>query len=142
MPGFDLSGASLAEVVAFVRSIEAKTPDYISQSAPVAPLPFDSPGLREATGLRITGSSAAIATAPSRRFTRANVHKLAMRWMFTVPNGGVLQATPVVVAGIMYVTSVNSCYALDASTGKLLWQYRRDRTKGLAGDAAGGINRG
>ena len=33
-------------------------------------------------------------------------------------------------------------YALDAGSGRRIWDYRRPRTKGLAGDAAGGINRG
>ena len=42
----------------------------------------------------------------------------------------------------MYVTTANECHALDAGSGRRLWDYRRPRTKGLAGDAAGGINRG
>jgi alcohol dehydrogenase (cytochrome c) len=48
----------------------------------------------------------------------------------------------VVVDGIMYVTAANEAYALDAGTGRQLWQYRRPRTKGVIGDAGGGINRG
>ena len=50
--------------------------------------------------------------------------------------------TPLVIDGVMYVTSVNECYALDAGSGRRLWHYERPRTKGVAGDAAGGINRG
>ncbi len=50
--------------------------------------------------------------------------------------------TPVVVDGVMYVTTVNEAYALDARNGRQIWRYRRPRSKDLAGDAAGGINRG
>ena len=42
----------------------------------------------------------------------------------------------------MYVTTANECHALDAGNGRRIWDYRRPRTKGLAGDAASGINRG
>ena len=50
--------------------------------------------------------------------------------------------TPVVVDGVMYVTSANECYALDAGSGREIWHYQRPRTKGLIGNAAGGVNRG
>ena len=53
-----------------------------------------------------------------------------------------LEVTPVVVDGVMYVTAVNEAYALDARTGREIWHYSRPRSQGLAGDAAGGINRG
>jgi alcohol dehydrogenase (cytochrome c) len=42
----------------------------------------------------------------------------------------------------MYVTAANECYALDAGSGRQLWHFKRPRTQGLSGDAAGGINRG
>jgi alcohol dehydrogenase (cytochrome c) len=50
--------------------------------------------------------------------------------------------TPVVVEGVMYVTSANELYALDAGSGREIWRYQRPRTKGLIGNAAGGVNRG
>ena len=71
-----------------------------------------------------------------------NVSRMAPRWIFTVPNAARLQVTPVVVDGVMYVTVANECYALDAGTGRQIWHYQRPRTKGLIGNAAGGVNRG
>jgi alcohol dehydrogenase (cytochrome c) len=53
-----------------------------------------------------------------------------------------LQMTPLVVGGVMYATSVNEAYALDARGGREIWRYTRPRSQGLAGDAATGINRG
>ena len=41
---------------------------------------------------------------------KTNVARLAPTWMFTLPDAGNLQVTPVVVDGIMYVTAPNECY--------------------------------
>ena len=71
-----------------------------------------------------------------------NVGRLAPRGSYNVGATSQLEVTPVVVGGIMYVTAVNECDALDAGTGRRIWQFKRPRTKGLAGDAASGINRG
>ena len=73
---------------------------------------------------------------------KGNVARLAPKWIFSLPNTPPLQVTPVVVDGVMYVTSANQCYALDAGSGRQIWQYQRPRTKGLIGNAAGGVNRG
>ncbi len=72
----------------------------------------------------------------------ANVGRLVPRWMFTISDAPYLETTPVVVEGVMYVTSANQCYALDAGSGRELWHFRRDRTKDLGGGGGGGINRG
>ncbi|HLK64501.1 MAG TPA: PQQ-binding-like beta-propeller repeat protein [Bryobacteraceae bacterium] len=76
------------------------------------------------------------------QITKANVAHLGPKWVFTLPNTGRLQVTPIVFAGMMYVTSANECYALDAGSGRQIWHYQRARTRGLAGDASGGTNRG
>jgi len=73
----------------------------------------------------------------------ATVRSLAPKWLFTIQGAPrALQMTPLVVDGVMYVTSVNELYALDARNGRELWHYSRPRSKDLAGDAATGINRG
>ena len=76
------------------------------------------------------------------QITVSNVSRMAPKWIFSLPNTSRLQVTPVVVNGIMYVASANECYALDAGAGREIWHYRRPRTKGLVGNAAGGVNRG
>ena len=74
--------------------------------------------------------------------TADNVARLAPRWVFTLPNVSQVQVTPVVVDGLMYVSAANDLYALDAGSGRQIWNYRRPRTRGLAGVAARGVNRG
>ncbi len=73
---------------------------------------------------------------------KSNVARLVPRWMFTISDAPYLEGTPVVVDGIMYVTSANECYALDAGSGRELWHFQRDRTKDVGGGGGGGINRG
>src|SRR5579871_2939393 len=73
---------------------------------------------------------------------KTNVARLTAKWMFPLPNVATIETTPLVVDGIMYVTSANECYALDAGSGRMIWHYQRARTKGVAGNAAIGFNRG
>jgi alcohol dehydrogenase (cytochrome c) len=80
--------------------------------------------------------------SPLTQVNRSNVRKLAPKWEVTLPHTAPLEGTPVVVGGIMYMTSANECYALDAGTGRQIWHYQRPRTRNLTGNAAGGINRG
>jgi alcohol dehydrogenase (cytochrome c) len=72
----------------------------------------------------------------------SNITRLAPHWIFPIPDGSNLQVTPVVVQGVMYVTSANECWALDAGSGRPIWHYQRRRTKGIGGTVAGGANRG
>jgi len=71
-----------------------------------------------------------------------NVGRLAPRWIFPMPGANTIENTPLVVDGVMYVSQANECWALDAGTGRVIWRYRRDRTRGVSGNAAGGFNRG
>jgi len=70
---------------------------------------------------------------------KTTITGLAPKWIFAVPNARSLQGTPVVVGGIMYVTNVNECYALDAGSGRQIWRYQRSRTTGVV---QGNANRG
>ncbi len=74
--------------------------------------------------------------------TPHNVAQLKAQWVFHSRGPGVLEATPVVVNGIMYMTSSNDVYALSAETGQVLWHYSRPVSSGLIDDASGHINRG
>jgi len=73
---------------------------------------------------------------------RSNVSRLAPRWIFPMANVPQVENTPLVIEGVMYVSNANECYALDAGSGRMIWHFQRPRTKGLAGNAAIGFNRG
>ena len=71
-----------------------------------------------------------------------NVGQLKAAWVFHAHNTSRLEVTPVVVNGIMFVTAANDAFALDASTGRVLWHHSRPITGGLIDDASRHINRG
>jgi alcohol dehydrogenase (cytochrome c) len=62
----------------------------------------------------------------------ANVKRLAPAWIFQTGDYEMgLQATPIVVGGVLYLsTSRNNVYALDGATGHLLWQYKYPQPRG------------
>ena len=81
--------------------------------------------------------------SPLDQINTGNVARLAPSWIFSIPSAPrALEVTPVIVDGVMYVTTVNEAYALDARSGREIWHFSRPRTAGMAGDAASGINRG
>ncbi len=71
-----------------------------------------------------------------------NVASLRAQWAFHAPNSDALEVTPVVVDGMMFVTSANDAWALDAQTGRTVWHYSRAITEGLIDDASQHHNRG
>jgi len=73
---------------------------------------------------------------------RGNVERLTAQWFFPLHDMRMIEGTPVVIAGVMYVTAANQVYALDAATGREIWRYSQPRTEDLVGDPAIGLNRG
>ncbi|MGA8594495.1 MAG: PQQ-binding-like beta-propeller repeat protein [Bryobacteraceae bacterium] len=80
--------------------------------------------------------------SPLDQITKRNVAHLAVKWSFPVKDSLNLETTPIVADGVMYITTGNQCYALDASSGREIWHYSRPLTSGQIGDAGGGLNRG
>lgn len=79
--------------------------------------------------------------SPLTQVTPANVGRLLLQWIAPMPQLG-LEATPIVVDGILYFSGQNQAYAMDARTGRQIWRYFRPPTPGLVGDASVGTNRG
>ena len=63
-----------------------------------------------------------------------NVAQLKQAWSYELSSHGGLEVTPIVVAGVMYVPGLNEVLALDADTGKEIWQYAvaSPSTRGVA----------
>jgi alcohol dehydrogenase (cytochrome c) len=64
---------------------------------------------------------------PAKQITAANVAKLRPAWIFQTDVRESMETSPIVVNGVMYVTtSFSHVYALDARTGEQLWHYKHD----------------
>jgi alcohol dehydrogenase (cytochrome c) len=147
MPKLALTSNEMRDLVSYLSrlTIDPNAKARLAITADVGPgIPFDEVAYPK-TGSwptyhgNLSGNRFSLLT----QINTGNIEHLAPKWMFLIPAAPrALQVTPVVADGVMYVTSVNEAYALDARSGQEIWHYRRTRTPGLAGDAATGINRG
>ncbi|MFC3834699.1 MULTISPECIES: PQQ-dependent dehydrogenase, methanol/ethanol family [Deinococcus] len=61
------------------------------------------------------------------KITPANVSKLQPAWAYSTGQSEGHEAAPIVNNGIMFITSpMNKLFALDATTGVMLWKYERE----------------
>lgn len=62
-----------------------------------------------------------------------NVQQLQARWAVQMPAGPLLEATPLVVDGMLYTTytsdSAAGVYAIDAQSGLVIWKFERRQRK-------------
>jgi len=75
--------------------------------------------------LHTNGNYAQTRYYPARQINIGNVHRLRPAWIFQTEISESMETTPIVVNGIMYVTTAfNHVYALDAETGEEIWHYK------------------
>src|SRR5436190_645516 len=82
--------------------------------------------------------------SPLRQINDSTVAQLGLVWSHELPTTRGLEATPIVIDGVIYTTSSWSVvYAFDASSGRQLWMYdpkvNRSRTRTVCCDV---VNRG
>ncbi|MGH8303910.1 MAG: PQQ-binding-like beta-propeller repeat protein, partial [Steroidobacteraceae bacterium] len=152
MPPHPLSRQQLWELVAYVSSLRVSAaspvmaPDLAAKLDAVD-VPYAELAQTEYAGndwLTYGGSYAADRFSTLSRINTRNVSKLALRWLYPFPgNQWKIESTPLVRAGIMYVTGpAGEVMALDALTGAQLWEH--DHPFKLIGGGEGpiGQNRG
>lgn len=76
--------------------------------------------------LNYHGSYSAQRYSSLTQINRSTVDRLVPKWTYHVQGGRRLECTPVVYEGLMYITNSNEVIALDAQTGRSVWEYRDD----------------
>ncbi len=75
--------------------------------------------------LHTNGNYAQTRYYPSRQINTSNVGELRPAWIFQTEVVESMETSPIVVDGIMYVTtSFSHAYALNAATGQQIWHYK------------------
>jgi alcohol dehydrogenase (cytochrome c) len=69
--------------------------------------------------------------SPLTQITPDNVKSLGLAWAFQTGRGDQIKASPIVVDGILYVTTPDNLWAVDARTGRQLWHYGWPENKGF-----------
>jgi len=65
-----------------------------------------------------------------RQIDRHNVAQLQAKWAMPMPGDSLVEATPLVVDGIMYVSGPpGDVYALDARSGLQIWKFHREQER-------------
>ena len=119
-----LAGASLAwsgaetETSATTKVKEAPTP-AVSQEQ------LSGAAGDESNFLHTNGNYDQTRYYPGKQINTSNVGKLRPAWIFQTEVKESLETTPIVVDGVMYVTtSFNHVYAINAKTGEEYWHYK------------------
>ena len=96
-----------------------------------APVPAVSQDMLSAAGkdannfLHTNGNYDQTRYHPASQINTGNVGKMHVAWIFQTDVKESLETTPIVVNGVMYVTtSFSHVYALNAKTGEMYWHYK------------------
>ena len=100
----------LIALIASVKLLTAGAPDTASVSSQEWPVYGGSPENRH--------------YSPLAEINRANVKSLELAWTYDTGEKGGVQTSPLVVGGVLYgISPTQKIFAVDAATGKLLWNF-------------------
>jgi alcohol dehydrogenase (cytochrome c) len=105
-------------------------PDFVPLSDTLLrnPAPGDWPMLRR--------DHAASNYSPLDQITRDNVHQLQLAWVWPMRDGGTNQPAPLAYNGTIYLNNTGGLVqALDARSGRLIWEHRLDGNVAMRGMA-------
>jgi glucose dehydrogenase len=115
------SGSAIAQEV----KQETKSSSGQAMISPVTQAQLNAAGKSTSNFLLTNGDYAQTRFYPAKQITRDNVKGLHVAWIFQTDVKESLETSPIVIDGIMYVTtSFSHVYALDAKTGEQLWHYK------------------
>ncbi len=117
-----------------------------NREASVSPVPFErilDANKEPQNWLTYSGSLNSRRHSGLTQITPANARDLTLKWVFQSRSLDKHEVTPLVVDGIMYtVQSPNDVFALDAATGKTIWQYTHKPAEGTRNPCCGNLTRG
>ena len=123
--------AAFAFTLVFVVSSMALLGETKETSSPMAALAaisqeeLDNAARDGSNFLHTNGNYDQTRYFPGGQINRRNVNKLGPAWIFQTDIKESLETTPIIVDGVMYVTtSLDHVYALNAETGEEYWHYR------------------
>lgn len=61
--------------------------------------------------------------SPLKQITPDNVRQMTLAWAFNTGQSQPIKGTPIVVNGTLYLTAPDKIWAIDARTGRQLWQH-------------------
>src|SRR5262245_4477952 len=65
------------------------------------------------------------------QITPANVYQLTLAWAFQTNQPQQIKATPIVVNGVIYITTPDNLWAIDARSARQIWRYTYPANEGF-----------
>jgi alcohol dehydrogenase (cytochrome c) len=98
---------------------------HVASVTPVSQHDLDNAARDGTNFLHTNGNYEQTRFYPNGQINRGNVGRLHPAWIFQTEVKESLETSPIVVNGVMYVTtSFSHVYALDAKTGAEIWHYK------------------
>ena len=117
-----------------------------NREAPVTPVPFERilrANQEPQNWLTFSGNLNSQRHSPLTQISPANASDLTLKWVFQSRSLDKHEVTPLVVDGVMYtIQSPNDVIALNAATGKTIWQYSHKPAEGTRNPCCGNLTRG
>src|ERR1051326_2359162 len=117
-----------------------------NREAKVTAVPFDrilKAHKEPQNWLTYSGTTLSQRHSALNQITPDNAKDLTLKWVFQSRSIEKHEVTPLVVDGVMYtVQSPNDVIALDAGTGKQIWQYQHKPAEGTRNPCCGNLTRG
>src|SRR3984957_20282738 len=132
MGKYAFAGAALLGVAGLLTTLasaqevkqDAKSATGNATISPVTQDQLNKADTSASNFLLTNGNYAQTRFYPAKQIGRDNVKNLHVAWIFQTDVKESLETSPIVVDGVMYVTtSFSHVYALDAKTGQQLWHY-------------------
>jgi alcohol dehydrogenase (cytochrome c) len=121
---FGMAGLLAGPVSAQETKQETKSTSGQAMVSPVTQAQLNAADKDGKNFLLTNGNYAQTRFYPAKQIDRDNVKNLHVAWIFQTDVKESLETSPIVVDGVMYVTtSFSHVYALDAKTGAQLWHY-------------------
>lgn len=73
--------------------------------------------------------------SPLSQINQSNVYQLSVAWIAQLRSGPI-KSTPLEVNGVIYLTTPDNVWALDARTSRTIWHYVRESQSDQIGSAA------
>ena len=127
-----VSGLALALAATGASAVDEVKGGAGGASASMAPTPsavtqamHDNAAKDQQNFLQTNGNYWQSRFYPNAQINTRNVSRLHVAWLFQTDVVDSLETSPIVVNGVMYVTtSFDHVYALDAKTGAQIWEYK------------------
>ena len=121
-----LSAAEVENLVAYLKTLNARDLSQASMAPLTGGLTFER--IRNAKAepqnwLTYWGDYLGTHYSPLKQINTSNVGQLQAAWAKQMPDNSPLEATPIVVDGVMYTSGPGQVFALDARTGLQIWKY-------------------